>query len=226
MKYRLLTTALIAMALVCATGCGSNEAENITTETTTENITEAVTEDTTAIESTEITTAAVTTEVTTESTENTTTTVTEKVETTQQSAASASVPAQGSLGVTYRNNKIMLNSNISEVSAALGSTTDYSEAPSCNYDGLDKVFVYGNVSIYTYPHASGDLINEIEVNDEQIATDKGIVPIGKTIDEVKAVYGEPTSTEGSMYKYADGNCYTYFYADNGVVYYWGVVYEA
>lgn len=228
MKYKVLKTVLITMILVSMAGCGDKKDVDQTTESTTETTTEA----TTAIETT---TAETTTLTTTQAeTQAAKVAVTQAVTNAPAPAPksipaptpkSTPAPAAGSLGVTYKNKKIMLNTNISAVAPALGSTTDYSEAPSCNYDGLDKVFTYGNVSIYTYPHSSGDLINEIEVNDASVSTDKGLVPIGKSMADIKAVYGEPSGVEGSTYKYANGNCYTYFYADGDIVSYWGVVYE-
>lgn len=235
MKYKALKITLIAMIIASMAGCGDKKAESSASEATTEVlIEEASAEDTTIIETTTMEdTTVVTTQATTDAASQPTTQVAaptpapapKSTPTPAPTQKSTPAPAAGSLGVTYKNQKIMLNTNINTVSSALGSTTDYSEAPSCNYDGLDKVFTYGDVSIYTYPHGSGDLINEIEVNDTSVATDKGIAPIGKSMADIKAVYGEPTGVEGSTYKYANGNCYTYFYADGDMVSYWGVVYE-
>lgn len=216
MKYNVIKAFAVATLMTMVTACGGNvsEDENIaTTEVTTEAIT---------AEESEETTEAIT-DTTTVATE--TTTVTTTTEATTSAPVPTPAPAPGSLGVVYNNTNIMLNTNIANVTSVLGSTTDYSEAPSCNYDGLDKVFTYGGVSIYTYPHSSGDLINEIEVSDPAVITAESVAPIGKSIEDIIATYGEPTATEGSTYKYSKGNCYTYFYADGGVVSYWGVVYE-
>lgn len=225
MKYKVLKIVLAATVIASLAGCSDNKTDEQTTESTTEITTEITTDvEATTLSTTETTTAVTTQPITVAATQaatNAEVTVPKPTPTSKPTPA----PAAGSLGVTYKGRKIMLNTNISAVSSALGNTTDYSEAPSCNYDGLDKIFTYGDVSIYTYPHQSGDLINEIEVNDASVAADKGINPIGMTMADVKAVYGEPTAVEGSTYKYANGNCYTYFYADGDMVSYWGVVYE-
>lgn len=254
MKLKLLKIVPVFIFVALMTACGEESKElevttEIFTETTTEISSETVSETITEVmseTSTEILTEVEGETVSIEIDKPTTETVPAKTatqkpietptetpvlspvskeipETSIQNETPVSIPAAGSLGVTYKGKKVMLNTDIN--SAALGNTTDYSEAPSCNYDGLDKVFTYGNVSIYTYPYADCDLINEIEVNDNSVTTDKGIEPIGKSIEDIKSVYGEPTAVEGSTYKYANDSCYTYFYAYNGIVSYWGVVYE-
>lgn len=238
MKFKKMIPLMVLTFAVSR--CGNNtDKETAVTETTTEVITEeATSEETTAEEITEeiVNEESTTAETTTQMTTNAVVTQATTESTAAKPAASTNTkpsdstptvqpPKEGNIGVTLKNTKILLNTSMDNVSKILGSTTDYSEAPSCNYDGLDKVFTYGDVNIYTYPHPSGDIINEIEINDAAITTDKGIAPIGKTIEDIKAVYGEPTAVEGVTYKYADGDCYTYFYADNGTVTYWGVAVE-
>ena len=230
MKFKRLIPLMVLVLAV--SGCGKKSADADTTETTTETATETVSEEsTTAVTTTQTTTSAATTQAATEAAQPATAPAVKTAVVpappapAPEPAPEVKAPEAGTLGVTLKHANILLNTAMSEASKILGSTTDYSEAPSCNYDGLDKVFTYDKVNIYTYPHPSGDIINEIEINDEAIMTDKGIAPIGKTIDEVKAVYGEPTEVEGVTYKYTDGNCYTYFYAENGVVTYWGVAME-
>jgi hypothetical protein len=241
MKKLLLKTAVVALAVATMSACGSksNDFEVVTEETETvtgvsDEVSSEETSEETSVDTTETESETATETQTEVQAETTTVEVKTTVETKSQPTSAAKKetetkkadePALGALGVTYKGKKIMLNSNMGNVSSSLGSTTDYSEAPSCNYNGLDKVFVYGDVSVYTYPNANGDYINEIEVDDNSVATESGLLPIGKTINDVKAVYGEPTSVEGSTYKYANGNCYTYFYADGENVLYWGVAVE-
>lgn len=245
MKKRVLCCIAVLTLISAMTACGKKENVNDVAEETTEESTEVSTEETsTATLITETTTAEdiITTTKPASEQAKAVSKPAEKKPTSGNNGGSTNTnagssaqqnntntvnpPAAESLGVTVKGKKILLNTKISDSTSALGNTTDYSEAPSCNYDGLDKVFTYGDVSIYTYPHASGDLINEIEVNDASVSTDKGIAPIGKTLAEIKGVYGEPTSTEGDTYKYKSGNSYTYFYVDGDVVSYWGVAYEA
>lgn len=78
--------------------------------------------------------------------------------------------------------------NIASVIADLGADYDYAEAKSCDYDGLDKTFIYEAAEFYTYPMPEGDLINEIYSASPLVSTSKGI-SVGATKEEVLDSYG-------------------------------------
>ncbi len=241
--FGIFPVLMIALAL---TACGGNKTDN--TEATTEAVSEAVSEASTEVGS-EQTTLAVSTQAATQATTNAQTQTTTKAPAaktatkTSVSTASSSTPipavptpaaptpaprviptpTKKDLGLTLKGNKILLNTNMSEVAPLLGSTTNYAEEPSKEFSGKEKTFTYGLVNIYTYPHSTGDYIDEIEINDPAITTDTGLAPIGMNISEVKAVYGEPSFFDSSFYVYEAGDCYTYYSTENDIVKYWGVV---
>lgn len=93
-------------------------------------------------------------------------------------------------GTTYS-----LNSNIETVTQSLGSDYAYSEAISCDYDGLDKTYQYDMALFYTYPLPEGDLVNEIYTESPEVSTSKGIT-IGATKEEVLSLYGEECEDTG------------------------------
>ncbi len=243
---------MIALALTACGGNKAGDTEATTeaaSEAVTEASTEAVSEQTTLAVSTQAATQAATNAQTqtttkapaaktaTKTSVSTASSTTPKVTpvpvaptpAVQTPAASTpaprviSTPTKKDLGLTLKGNKILLNSNMSEVAPLLGSTTNYSEEPSKEFSGKEKTFTYGLVNIYTYPHSTGDYIDEIEINDPAITTDTGLAPIGKNISEVKAVYGEPSFFDSSFYVYEAGDCYTYYSTENDIVKYWGVV---
>ncbi|MBQ8942166.1 MAG: hypothetical protein IJ062_10060 [Firmicutes bacterium] len=233
MKHNILKLQTLLLIAIALTACGGGEeasvsnqsaaSNEITTEaaqeTKTETVQETKTEEISEIEPKRIT------EVVTEQQAET------KVETTTTTAAStipaaptqpAENTAKDTLSVKYSGKEIYLDSDINAV--GLGTPLDYSEAPSCNYDGLDKVYTYDGISIYTYPNAGKDLINEIEVDSTSILYNNTL-GIGKTVSDVKNTLGEPTSIEGNTYRYDSGNSYTYFYFENNTVSYWGIALE-
>ncbi len=83
--------------------------------------------------------------------------------------------------------------HIEDVISALGEGYTYSEAMSCAYDGLDKVYSYESegADFSTRPDGDRDLVCEIYVYSGDWQTSKGI-KIGSTADDVTAVYGEPS----------------------------------
>ncbi|MCL2068529.1 MAG: hypothetical protein FWH00_01385 [Oscillospiraceae bacterium] len=78
--------------------------------------------------------------------------------------------------------------DIETVIAHLGGDYIYAEARSCDYDGLDKSFIYPAAEFYTYPSTSGrDLVNEIYTQDISAQSSRGI-GIGASQEEVFAAY--------------------------------------
>lgn len=96
--------------------------------------------------------------------------------------------------------KFPLNTDVSSLLEAFGEDFSVSTAPSCLYDGEDKVFDYTFASIFTYPSGDIDLIDEIYIFDGDYQTPKGI-KIGSTLSEVKAQYGSEGNLDDSFYVY-------------------------
>ena len=93
-----------------------------------------------------------------------------------------------------------LDSDVAPLLIAFGEDYTLTTAPSCLYDGEDKVFDYPFSSIYTYPIDGKDLIDEIFIFDGEYQTNKNI-KIGSTLDEVKAQYGTNGYLVDSSYFY-------------------------
>lgn len=200
MKRNILKIQALFCVAVSLTACGTQQEEIALQEQTTQSATTVVQETTT-----ESVTELVTEAVTQAPTE--TTTLVENVN------------KKEGLFINYNGKELYLNEDINSVD--LGTPTEYNEAPSCNYDGLDKVYTYNGISLYTYPAEGKDLINEIEVNSADILYN-ATVGIGKTVAQVKAVLGEPDLIEGDTYIYNTDNSNVYFYFENGAVSYWGI----
>ena len=93
-------------------------------------------------------------------------------------------------GTPYR-----LNMTIETVIANLGADYAYSEGRSCDYDGLDKKFIYEIAEFYTWPMPEGDLVNEIYTQSPAVSTSKGIA-VGATKEDVLVGYGEECEDTG------------------------------
>jgi hypothetical protein len=88
-----------------------------------------------------------------------------------------------------------LDVDIEEVISGLGEDYDYSEAKSCDYEGLDKTYLYPVAEFYTYPHSEGDMVNEIYTDDPGVSTSKG-VRVGASKEDVLASYGTDCEDTG------------------------------
>lgn len=113
---------------------------------------------------------------------------------------------QEDLSLSIDGTQYSLKSNIETVISNLGSNYDYSEAISCDYDGLDKTYSYDIAEFFTFPLPEGDLVSEIYTESRSVATSKGIV-VGAAKEDVLAAYGEGCEDTGYqlIYRLSDSS---------------------
>lgn len=89
-----------------------------------------------------------------------------------------------------------LDSDASKLVQALGDDYTYSEAVSCAYIGMDKVFSYDGIDVFTYPLDGIDRIDEIYITSDAYMTTKGIT-VGSTLSDIQKAYGKDAAdTDG------------------------------
>lgn len=101
------------------------------------------------------------------------------------------------------------------------TTIGFLEAPSCYFDGLDRVYYYDGFDVNTYPSGDEEYVQSIQVNKEGVTTSKKI-GVGSSHDDVIKAYGEDCEIAGMMYRYyVQDNKYLYFFIMNDIVKYYG-----
>ena len=112
--------------------------------------------------------------------------------------------------------KIALNAEMAPIVEKLGEPNKYFESESCAYQGLDKVYTYGGVTINTYPADGVDYVLEVVLRDDTVATTDG-VSIGDEQRKVEEVYGTPSVTRENAACYVKaGTQLTFIFADGAV----------
>ncbi len=96
--------------------------------------------------------------------------------------------------------KIAIDADVAPILAALGEWRDYAESASCAFEGLDKIYTYAGFEIQTYPLGEKDFVYMIILNDDTVATEKGI-RIGSSKDAVTAAYGTPDKETATAMTY-------------------------
>ena len=99
------------------------------------------------------------------------------------------------------------------------SDDDYevSEVASCAGQGLASLYSFKNGSFSVETMVGADTIVRIALVDDTVTTAEGVY-IGQTIDDVKAVYGEPAESSETLYIYTKGTSELRFQIDgNGKV---------
>lgn len=83
---------------------------------------------------------------------------------------------------------------------ALGEPMNYFEAPSCAFNGVDKIYYYSGFELYTYPVGEDDFILSIILTDDSVSTSEGIY-IGMTYNDMTSAYGGDHTQNFGQYTY-------------------------
>ena len=117
---------------------------------------------------------------------------------------------------TYEGVDVSVNEDISAVLEKLGEPVSYYEAPSCAFEGVDKIYTYASFQIDTYPIDGVDMLASIYFLDDLVQTPEGI-SLFMTEDDMIAAYGQPTEVNGTERIYEKGDGTLRFIIDNGEI---------
>ena len=141
---------------------------------------------------------------------NTSNEQTQETETTTEESAEAK-------GYTYIYNDVVveIDADAALVVEQLGEPLSYFEAPSCAFEGIDKIYTYSSFEIETYPMEGKDFVSMVTFKDDSITTPEGVA-IGDSVDKVKEVYGE-CAEDGGMMVYEKDDMKLCFIVKDGAV---------
>ncbi len=112
--------------------------------------------------------------------------------------------------------KIAIDADAAPILASLGEWRDYAESTSCAFEGLDKVYIYAGFELQTYPMGEKDYVYMIILQDDTVATEKGI-RIGAEKAVVITAYGTPNQESATSLTYNADGMYLQFILRDGVV---------
>lgn len=116
----------------------------------------------------------------------------------------------------YNGTIIPMNVDAAPIVEALGEPTDYFEAASCAFQGMDKQYYYNGFELGTYPNGKKDLVSYVNFVDDTVTTDQGIC-LGSTLKELLAAYGKDYTAEGTSYVYKLGKSKLTFIVEEDAV---------
>jgi len=111
---------------------------------------------------------------------------------------------------------IEMDQNITEVIGALGEPIGFFEAPSCAFDGIDRIYAYPGVQIHTYPKGEEDHVHTVSLRDDSVMTEGGIY-LGASLNMVALAYGDDYEFDTGMYQYTRGRTTLAFYIEDNMV---------
>lgn len=100
----------------------------------------------------------------------------------------------------YNDVAIEIDAPAGPVLDRLGEANSYFEAPSCAFNGIDKIYTYTSFELDTYPLDGEDFISSVLFKDDSIATAEGI-GIGDPVEKLAEAYGEDSIEENGMTVY-------------------------
>lgn len=113
--------------------------------------------------------------------------------------------------------EIKMNARADELIQGLGKPQSEFIAPTCAFQGNDKVFTYPGFQLNTYQNEkSEDFVLGVLLTDDSVATKEGL-RLFDPISKVKELYGETEVKEG-LYRYEKGDCLLSIVDNNGKVY--------
>jgi len=116
----------------------------------------------------------------------------------------------------YKGIKIGVNDEAAPIIEALGEPMHYFEAPSCAFEGMDKIYSYSGFEFTTYTKNNKDYIASLVFLDDTVTTREGIT-LNATLEDLVAAYGSNYEQNFNEYSYSDGNCILSFILENGEV---------
>lgn len=101
---------------------------------------------------------------------------------------------------TFGGTTVEMDAEAAAVIEKLGEPLSYFEAPSCAFEGLDKIYTYNGFEIDTYPVGDVDYISSVIFKDDSVMTTEGIC-IGDTMEKLEQAYGSDSTREDGVVVY-------------------------
>ena len=118
--------------------------------------------------------------------------------------------------INYNGTKIELDKKAESVLSSLGEPKSVASLGDCGGFGTQTKYVYSDIVVYTVKNDSGETIDQIAFTNDIVETEKGIC-IGDSVDDVIAVYGEPTLKNSNKIEYESGSLVLKFGLDGDSV---------
>ena len=149
--------------------------------------------------------------------ENTNTNITSETTTTENAdIASEEVSTVKGYTFVYNGVEISVDMKMDELLAKLGEEDSYFEAPSCAFDGMQRIYTYGSMELNTYIGEDGDYLDAIILKDDLISTPEGI-KVGDSPEMVVEAYGENYTDNNGSYTYEKDDMKLNFIVEDGAV---------
>ena len=116
----------------------------------------------------------------------------------------------------YQDVTIEMDADAAPIIEQLGEPDSYFEAPSCAFEGIDKMYTYRSFELDTYPTDDKDYVSSVIFKDDTIVTPEGI-GIGDSVASLETAYGTQWNDEDGMMVYEKDGMKLCFIVDEDTV---------
>lgn len=99
---------------------------------------------------------------------------------------------------------VMMGADAAPIIDALGEPQNYFEAPSCAFEGIDRIYYFSGFELYTFPVDGEDFVLSLSLTDDSVTTNEGVY-LGMTYDRMVAAYGDDYEQYLGQYTYKRGS---------------------
>jgi len=111
---------------------------------------------------------------------------------------------------------ILMNMDIKNVVDAIGEPNQIFTAPSCAFDGEDRIFLFPGMQLHTWPDGGVDRVHTINIRDDSRRTAGGIL-LGDSYADLIAAYGDGYTREFDMITFTRGRTTMSFFMDGDTI---------
>jgi len=127
-------------------------------------------------------------------------------------SAESNEPTPQGFSFVYNGTLIEMDQDIDYLLAQLGEPLGVFEAPSCAFDGIDRIFGFRDIQIHTYPDGELDRVHTVSFLTDNIATTGGIA-LGSSVSAMLAAYGQGYEYDSGMYVFTSVGTTLSFFTD-------------
>lgn len=127
-----------------------------------------------------------------------------EIQETDEQPATAGASDNDGYVFVFQDTEVKIDADAAGIIAQLGEPLSYFEAPSCAFQGLDKIYTYNGFEMDTYPLEDKDYVSAIIFKDDSVVTAEG-VGIGDSMEKMEQAYGSDGTKEDGVVVYSRGN---------------------
>jgi len=119
--------------------------------------------------------------------------------------------------LVYNGVTIQMDDDIEYLLTKLDEPVGIFEAPSCAFDGIDRIFGFQGIQIHTYPDGDLDRVHTVSFLNDGITTISGIT-LGDSWSDVVAIYGNNYTQDTGMFTYTIDRTTLSFFVEDDMVF--------